>query len=421
MQVEISRLQKSFVNSERAFFFNDENFKRDDYLESIQDKIDRSTLLMNYFISGNTIFLFYLSRTEAHVEKILVNEKFHSQFRLYLREIYRITDGIRFDGYARGNELYNTLVKPVSKVASSYKRWVIVPDEYLYYLPFDALSKNGDQESYLLMDHTISYHYSFNLVLNKEVIEPKFTKSDSILGFAPFSFEKIFQGPGSIQSLPFSDNEINLPSVAKYIRSQATKQNFIRNYPAYRYIHLGTHASLSTDSTNSWILFHGRQPGSMAEKLYLHEIYNLNLHGTELVTLSACQTAAGESVSGEGLLSLSRAFLYAGSNGIVSTLYKTDDKVTAFLMNQMYRYLNQGLPVEDALRKSKIDLIHSSEINPKLKTANFWANFIYIGKTADQESFSKKDFIVWFILILSLLAGIYFAFKYSKGFKPDPE
>ena len=421
LQVEISRLQKSFVNTERAFFFNDENFKREDYLESIQDKIDRNTLLMNYFISDNTIFLFYLSHNDAHVAKILVNEDFHHQFRLYLEEIYRITDGIRFDGYARGNSLYNTLVKPVSQIASRYKRWVIVPDEYLYYLPFDALSKNENKESYLLMDHTISYHYSFNLLLNKDVIEPTFTKSDSILGFAPFSFEKTFQGPGGIQSLPFSDNEINLPFVNKYIRSRATKQNFIRHYPAYRYIHLGTHASLSTDSTNSWILFQGKQSGSIAEKLYLHEIYNLNLHGTELVTLSACQTAAGESVSGEGLLSLSRAFLYAGSKGIVSTLYKTDDKVTAFLMNQMYRYLKQGLSVEEALRKSKIDLIQSGEINPKLKTANFWANFIYIGKIADQESFSIMDITLWSLLTLALFAGIYFAFKHSKGFKPDPE
>jgi CHAT domain-containing protein/tetratricopeptide (TPR) repeat protein len=421
LQVEISRLQKSFVTPELAFFFNDENYSRPDYLESIRDKIDRQTLLLNYFISGNTIYLFYLSRTEAHVEKISVNESFHKQYRLYLSDIYRITDGVRFDGYARGNELYNVLIDPVYKVASKYKRWVIIPDEYLYYLPFDALSKNEDRESYLLMDHTISYHYSFNLLLNNEVIEPKISKSDSILGFAPFSFERVFQGSGAIQSLPYSDNEINLPFVTKYIRGRATKQNFTRNYARYRYIHLGTHASLSADSTNSWILFHATQGGSKAEKLYLHEIYNLNLHGTELVTLSACQTAAGESVSGEGLLSLSRAFLYAGSKGIVSTLYKTDDKVTAFLMNHMYRYLNQGFSVEEALRKSKIDLIHSEDINPKLKTANFWANFIYIGKIADQGSFTINNILFWTLSFLTLLACIYFVFNYSKRIKPDPE
>lgn len=421
LQVEISRLQKQFATTDRSFFFNEEQYGRDDYLAGIRRKLGPGTLLMNYFISGNSVFLFCLSRNEAQVKKIATDSRFQSRFRQYISEIYRITDGVRFDAYGPAYELYSTLVKPVSDIASRYPNWVIVPDEYLYYLPFESLSKTPGRNSYLLMDHTISYHYSLNLLLGNEPVNPKFIKSDSLLAFAPFAYARVFEKQGHLQNLPFSGDEVGLSAVSSFNRAMATKENFIRHYNAYRYIHLGTHASLSIDSTNSWILFHGTRPGSNAQKLFLHEIYNLNLHGTELVTLSACQTAGGESVSGEGLLSLSRAFLYAGSQGIVSTLYKTDDKVTAFLMNRMYEYIDEGLPVEEALRKSKIDLILSKDINPKLKTANFWANFIYIGKIESKSGGYFQRMIVIGLLVTLVCIGLFFIYHRSKGFKPDAE
>ncbi len=147
IQVEISRLQKQFATTDGSFFFNEEQYGSDEYLTRIREKIGPGTLLMNYFISGNTIFLFYLSRSEAQVKKITADDRFHERFRQYIGEIYRITDGVRFDAYGPGHDLYNTLVKPVADVASRYPRWVIVPDEYLYYLPFEALSKTPGKDS----------------------------------------------------------------------------------------------------------------------------------------------------------------------------------------------------------------------------------------------------------------------------------
>jgi hypothetical protein len=90
-------------------------------------------------------------------------------------------------------------------------------------------------------------------------------------------------------------------------------------------------------------------------------------------------------------------------------------------MNKMYRYLDKGLPVEEALRRSKIDLIHSDEINPKLKTANFWANFIYIGKISDRTNSFSTEVILGTLLIIALILCVNFVFKKSKSFKSDPE
>ena len=121
----------------------------------------------------------------------------------------------------------------------------------------------------------------------------------------------------------------------------------------------------------------------------------------ELVILSACESGAGLKAGGEGLLSLSRAFIYAGSDGIVSTLYKTDDRVTAFLMKRLHHYRQQGYHPAEALRKGKLDLLESKEINSRLKTPNYWANFIYNGKIPQPES--RR---IWLLAVIPLLGMV---------------
>lgn len=421
LQVELSRLQKSIDVYENGFFYNELYFEREALLGKLQAKIDRNTLLINYFISGNQIYVIYISHNTANVSRIHIDAAFHSHFNNFIEETYRIADGVRYNGYKNANYLYRYLLAPFSSVNSNYKRWVIIPDQYLYYLPFDALTTSSDGQQYLLLKHAISYHYSLHLALSQPEPPGTSIKLDSLLAFAPFSYPFNTGISTGVRHLPFSADEINIHNAKKMLRMEATKENFLKKYANYKYIHFGTHASLSPDSGNNWILFHpapGKPSGS--EKLFIHEIYNLNLHGTELVTLSACETAAGESVSGEGLLSLSRAFLYAGSSGIVSTLYKTDDKVTAFLMDKMYVYLDKGYRVDEALRQSKIDLIHSNQIHPKLKTANFWANFIYMGKLENGKSKSFLSSSNWLILIVLLTLVMFSGYLIvrSKRFNP---
>ena len=73
--------------------------------------------------------------------------------------------------------------------------------------------------------------------------------------------------------------------------------------------------------------------------LQLHDIYNLDLSGTQLVVLSACRTGLGKEVRGEGLMGLTRGFMYAGSRSVVASLWKVDDAATVLLMNRLYENL----------------------------------------------------------------------------------
>src|ERR1041385_508618 len=108
--------------------------------------------------------------------------------------------------------------------------------------------------------------------------------------------------------------------------------------------HLATHAIVSNDEPlNSFIAFYpSNDPNDY--RLYAREIYNMDLDSTELVILSACETGTGKLVKGEGLMSLSRAFAYAGCPNIITSLWKAEDKATSFITRRLHVYLDKGFP-----------------------------------------------------------------------------
>jgi CHAT domain-containing protein/Tfp pilus assembly protein PilF len=418
LQVELSRLQKKMSAFDGGFRELPDIENPHDYLMFLRKNLyPRKTLYISYFVSKGFIYGMYLSSNEADLFRVPFDKELKSDFNSFIAETYSIQDGIRYHPVQSAFQLYKKLLQPIEKVTKNYKNWVIIPDEFLYYLPFEALTQSPDKFQYLIQGHNITYHYSLELLLKNNITKTRVQKGDSILAFFPFSYPNGKNLNKDFAVLPFSAQEVTSKSVQSYHRKNATKREFLKNYEKYKFIHFGTHASLSYDSINNWILFASEDAGATFEKLYTHEIYNLNLNGTSLVTLSACETAAGENVSGEGLLSLSRAFIYAGAKGVVSTLYKTDDQVTALIMNRMYAYIEKGKSVNEALRQSKLDFIQSEDVDPKLKSANFWANFVYIGKIENEmdNGNDQQLFIIIFILGCLLIAAIFFFRNYLRS------
>ena len=110
--------------------------------------------------------------------------------------------------------------------------------------------------------------------------------------------------------------------------------------------------------------------------LRLNQIYNLDLN-SDLVVLSACQTALGKDVRGEGLIGLTRGFMYAGAKRIVSSLWKVDDAATAEFMKRFYQNLLQKkLAPAAALRAAQTEM---KQI-PRFRSPYFWAGFTIQGE-----------------------------------------
>jgi CHAT domain-containing protein len=293
-------------------------------------------------------------------------------------------------------------VSPLQLKLVKIKRLIIIPDDELNYLPFEALQSSD--KSYLIEKFTVQYQYSTAL-LGKNA--GQFQPAD-IVAFAPFASHAYNDPDGkTISRLPASVEEINTLQGKIFIDSQATKNNFLQSANQHNIIHLATHANVNnTDPSQSFITFN---PASSDYKLYAQEIYNLKLDSAQLVILSACETGTGALVKGEGLMSLSRAFAYAGCPNIITSLWKAEDKTTSFLTQRLHFYLGEKFSKGKALQQAKLDLLRNGEIDPRFKTPAYWAHLILIG---NYEPDHKRNNWQWVALgIIIMLLGYEFAKK----------
>lgn len=146
----------------------------------------------------------------------------------------------------------------------------------------------------------------------------------------------------------------------------------------YRIIHFATHGVLDLEhpELSGMLLSMVDEKGrSQDGYLRLHDIYNLNLPA-ELVVLSACETGVGKQIKGEGLIALTRGFMYAGARNVVSSLWKVDDAATADLMTQFYKemFTNKLKPAA-ALQQAQLTLAKSK----RWRSPYYWAGFTIQG------------------------------------------
>jgi CHAT domain-containing protein len=301
--------------------------------------------------------------------------------------------GQRFGNKALEDSLVALLVKPLLSALAGKTEWAIIPDGLFYQLPFESLPVDEAHHA-LIESVTISYE------LSARFLSAAFQQGHTgvaaqygVLSFAPFAGDisvtdtiSLAGDSGNMRGdigymgpLPGSGKEIaGLPG-RQFVNEQATKAHFLQAINQYPVIHLATHAwSDPEDSKGSRIFFYPNGQASDDDNLYLPELYGLNMDSTELVILSACESGKGETVDNEGIISLSRGFMYAGCASTVNSLWKADDESTAFILARFHVYLARGLSKSKALQKAKLDYIHSNAV---YITPDYWAHLILIGNT----------------------------------------
>ena len=146
----------------------------------------------------------------------------------------------------------------------------------------------------------------------------------------------------------------------------------------YRVIHFATHGVIDTRYPDlSGLALSGFDAAGMPTRglLGLPDIYGLRLNA-DLVVLSACETALGRDIRGEGLLGLTQGFLYAGAKGVVASLWPVADRATAELMQRFYDHmLRDGLPPADALRHAQLSIA----AEPRWQDFYYWSGFVLLG------------------------------------------
>ena len=147
---------------------------------------------------------------------------------------------------------------------------------------------------------------------------------------------------------------------------------------AYRFLHFATHGVLAGDvpylNQPALVLSQTADLGGEDGFLTMSEVLRLPLRA-DMVVLSACQTALGREITGEGVVGLSRAFLYAGSRAAVVSLWPVDDASTAVFMGRFYEHVKGGLPPARALARAKQEL----RASPAHAHPFYWAPFVFFG------------------------------------------
>lgn len=170
----------------------------------------------------------------------------------------------------------------------------------------------------------------------------------------------------------------------------------------YQIVHFATHSILDSErpELSGIVLSSVARDGQLQNGLMpLYDIYSLNL-SAELTVLSACETALGKDIRGEGLVGLSHSFISAGSNSVAASLWKVDDRATAILMRYFYdSMLQKGMSPAAALRSAKLRLMKDKQ----WRAPYYWAGFVLQGEYTNHIVVARHSWLRFGLVLLGLL------------------
>lgn len=376
-------------------------------IDHVQDSLlSKRQTLVEYFLCDSTIMVFLVTKDSIRCIQIPKNFPLESWvYELYqsistYRQLKEQSDKAADRAITRytdlADSLYQKLVAPIANRLP--ESLLIVPDGVLNYLPFEVLLEKRPANRYYFPDfaywgktHVINYSYSATLLREMRTKSHREKPILPFVGFAPYyngdtsllaaKYRGDYSERRDLRPLLYSGEELKaihkMMGGVPYYNTTATKAQFLEVAGQARVIHLATHARADNRMGEyAWLAFNEIKDTLDNELLYMGEIYSLALNA-DLVVLSACETGAGQLLRGEGIMSLARAFVYAGAKSIVTTLWSVDDSETATIMKDFYKNMKKGVPRSEALGQAKRGYLKAQKGDRA--HPYFWAGIIGIG------------------------------------------
>jgi len=316
-------------------------------LRQVQELLDPGTTLIEYFVTGPLTYVWIVEEDKLQFVTVdLPREKLASLVKALRENIFSLGEREKFNEVSAS--LYKHLIQSLLPHITG-KELIIVPHDVLHYLPFHALlSAKG---RYLIEDFPIYYLSSASLLQFTK--EKRRAKGEKVLALGNPDL-----GDPSM-NLRFAELEAGeiaklYPRSSVLLKKEATEEKAKILSPDNDILHFASHAELSEeDPLSSAILL--AKDGKEDGRLEVREIFSMDLKAN-LVVLSACETGLGKLSSGDELVGLTRAFIYAGTPSVVASLWNVEDSSTAALMGSFYKNLRTMSKVE-ALRQAQLELI----------------------------------------------------------------
>jgi CHAT domain-containing protein/Tfp pilus assembly protein PilF len=331
-------------------------------LEALQSLLDESVALVEYMVTENELVAWVVTKEKIDAVRVPLEEKqLNSIVADYRERIQKLAPVEE-----QSKKLYSLLIQPVESFIEDKRYLGIVPHGHLHYISFSSLK---NEQSYLIEKHPLFYSPSASVMqfTFKEVA--KRSRDIKVLAIGnpdlgDFNYD-----------LPLAEMEANaikwdFPEVEVYTRENATESLLQAHIGEYQIIHIASHGEF--DSVNP--LFSSlklRRSATEDGNFEMNEVFGLEINA-DIVTLSACQTGLGDIVGGDELVGLNRAFIYAGTRSILSSLWRVSDISTAVLIKHFYRNYGSGNKAE-SLRKAQL-LVKRLYPHP-----SYWAGFNLTG------------------------------------------
>ncbi len=422
------------IKNRHPEYYRLKHSSKDVDISIIQSTLDKDESIIEYFVGDSSIYIFVLGQTSFSVKEIKKDfplDDWIKQFRQsiyghwtnkeYSDELYQKNANIYTES---AFQLYQKLIAPVKPFLT--KRLIIIPDASLYLLPFDALLVNRPQQRnndfkthhYLIRDYQIAYNFSANFRTEATKNKPK-DNDKNLIAFAP-SFKPLSGTTTNIRSqlyeLQYNQEETNvinsiIPSTV-FLAEKASKERFMQLFDtSYKIVHLATHGKANNNSGDfSFLAF--TQLDTSEEKsnlLYARELYNTSTKA-DMVVLSACETGIGELKKGEGMISLSRGFTYAGAQSVLSSLWTINDQQSVDFFKLFYQNIKEGMPKDKALRQAKLSYLEQSP----LPDPYFWSAFVITGDMTAIDLNSSRSSWKWIGFAFALIV-VFIFYKKIRG------
>lgn len=376
-------------------------------IQQIQQSLEAGTVLLYHALVGDHLLIVAVSPTEVRGYVVEQGKQIEQQAKQFRELIERLGEQRRKEGLLTrpapdrrelaqmGQQLYNQLLEPAQAMLQGARRVVLCPDGVLSQLPWAALvvkTENG-RPVYWIEQVALHLTPSMGVYQHARKIQPA-RQGVLIAAVSEYRVRGEAQAPRQeeprVALLPARRSEEwdDLPQVKEeaerlqqlfgaqaqaLLDAEATPDKTRQTAQGKRVVHFAGHARANhADPLGSFLKLAPPLPDQ--GKLTAGDILTGWKLQADLVMLSACETGLGVTRRYEGVYSLARAFLYAGSRSVGASLWRVDDASTAQLMEAFYQRYQQGVAKDEALRQAQLELLRKGYADPY-----YWAGFMLIG------------------------------------------
>ncbi|HFA51004.1 MAG TPA: CHAT domain-containing protein, partial [Bacteroidetes bacterium] len=393
-----------------------------------KDILGKDKALLEYFVGEESLYAMLVTSDTVEIIEMPINNlnSLIAQLQNGITGFYELPLEDRTDEkykttlsdyIAASQKLYDLLIQPFRHFLP--KEVIIVPDGKLHLIPFGALlsgpppaQKDFNTYPFFEKMHAISYCFSASMLYNIKNRKYRDAPAKSLAAFAPFyksGYQPFFSNQGrdrtilvrgldsllnrriivrsDFNNLPYSGEEVltvsSLMEGDVFLDERATINQFYEIIGQYRIVHLSTHGGANNNNGSySYLVFANKSAEEGGGLLFAKDLYTQNIKA-DMVVLSACETGDGELKKSEGIVSLAKAFVFAGAKSVITTLWSVEDKSAKNIITDFYRSIKNGERKNVALYNAKNQFLKNN--GHSFKHPFFWAGIIPFGDMSAVE------------------------------------